>query len=70
MATSSLTGCINAMAPGQIVVLVELARFEGKPATIIVTASTSSRSAEVWVVGNSCSASHSDLLDHLKLARI
>lgn len=70
VASSSLSGCINALAPGQSVVLVELARFEGKPATIIVTAATSSRSAEVWVVGDGCSASHSDVLDHLKLARI
>ena len=70
VASSSLTGCINALAPGQSVVLVELAKFEGKPATIIVTAATSSRSAEVWVVSDSCSASHSDVLDHLKLARI
>lgn len=70
VASSSLTGCINALAPGQSVVLVELAKFESKPATIIVTAATSSRSAEVWVVSDSCSASHSDVLDHLKLARI
>jgi hypothetical protein len=70
VASSSLTGCINALAPGQSVVLVELAKFEGKPATIIVTAATSSRSAEVWVVNDSCSASHTDVLDHLKLARI
>lgn len=67
---SRLAACIGRFASGRVVHLVENARFKGKPATIIITTLPSGRSAEVWVVGESCSASHSDVLDHLKIARI
>ena len=67
----ALAGCVGRFAaPGHAVQLVEDAKFSGKPATIIITTAPSGRSAEVWVVGESCSASHSDLLDHLKVAHI
>lgn len=66
-----LAGCIDQFAPGHVVQLVENARFDGKAATIIVTTTTpSGRAAEVWVVGGSCSARRSDVLDHLKVAQI
>jgi hypothetical protein len=66
----TLAGCIGRFAPGHAVQLVEDAKFDGKPATIIITTAPSGKSAEVWVVGESCSASRSDLLDHLKVAHI
>ena len=65
-----LAGCIGLVAPGRDLILVEEAKFEGKPADIIVTSGTSSGPAQVWVVGQSCSATHSDVLDHLDLPRI
>jgi hypothetical protein len=65
-----LAACVGRFAPGRAVQLVEDARFKGKPATIIITTAPSGRAAEVWVVGDSCSAHNSDLLDHLKIARI
>ena len=65
-----LTGCIGLVAPGSDLILIEQAKFEGKPADIIVTSGTSSGPAQVWVVGLSCSATHSDVLDHLDLPRI
>jgi hypothetical protein len=65
-----LAGCIDQFAPGHTVQLVEDASFEGKPATIIVTTAPTGSAAEVWVVGESCSASRSDVLDHLKVASI
>jgi hypothetical protein len=67
---AQLAGCVGRFAPGRVVQLVEDARFKGKPATIIITTAPSGRAAEVWVVGNSCSARKSDLLDHLKIAHI
>jgi len=67
---AKLAGCIGRFSPGHVVQLVENAKFRGKPATIIITSLPSGRSAEVWVVGESCSASHGDVLDHLKVARI
>jgi hypothetical protein len=67
---AKLAGCISRFAPGRVVQLVENANFKGKPATIIITSLRSGQSAEVWVVGESCSASQGDVLDHLKVARI
>ncbi len=65
-----LAGCVGRFAPGRVVQLVEDARFKGKPATIIITTAPAGRAAEVWVVGNSCSARNNDLLDHLRIAHI
>lgn len=67
---SQLAGCLNRLAAGRTILLVELAKFEDKPATIIVAAPSASHQAEVWVVSDSCSASRSDVLDHLQLAHI
>jgi hypothetical protein len=67
----SLGSCVGQFAaPGRIMQLVENARYKGKPATIIVTSAPSGHGAEVWVVGESCSAGHMDLLDHVKVAHI
>jgi hypothetical protein len=65
-----LAGCVSRFSSGRTVQLVENARFKGKPATIIITTAPSGQAAEVWVVGESCSASHGDVLDHVKVARI
>lgn len=70
LAGSQLAGCIDQFASGRVVQLVENAKFNGKPATIIVTKALSSPAAEVWVVGESCSADRSDVLDHLRVAHI
>ena len=48
-----LSGCVANVAGTQNVLLVELATYEGHPATIIVLASAQHRSAEVWVVSDS-----------------
>ena len=67
----SLGSCVGQFAaPGRIMQLVENARYRGKPATIIVTSAPSGQAAEVWVVGESCSLGHMDLLDHVKVAHI
>lgn len=69
MSQAQLAGCLDRLAPDRAILLVDLAKYNGKPATVIVAAATSSLSAEVWVVGNSCSASRGDVLDHRKLTR-
>jgi anti-sigma factor ChrR (cupin superfamily) len=66
---SQLSGCLDGIAGNQQVLLMEMAKFEGKPAMIIVTAQTATQEAEVWVVAPACSASHPDVLDHLRLSR-
>ena len=75
--TSQLSGCIGReIKPGQVVLLVERAKFEGKSATILVTAPASAsgsahpKEAEIWALGDACSATNSDVLDHVKVARL
>jgi len=65
---ANLSNCLDRIVGSQPVQLVVTARFAGKPATIIITAPTASRSAEVWAVGSACSASNPDVLDHLRLS--
>jgi hypothetical protein len=67
-AVSVLEGCVNRIAAGDLVVLVELARFQGSPATIIVTEVPDITPRQVWVVGTGCSASRSDVLRHSQLS--
>lgn len=66
---SQLASCLDGVAGNQTVLLVDQAKYDGKPATIIVTAQTATRDSEVWAVGPACSASHPDVLDHLTLGR-
>lgn len=59
----SLEACISLLAAGRDVLLVDVARYEGSPATVIVTAnSPAARTLFVWVVGLACSGSHSDVI--------
>jgi anti-sigma factor ChrR (cupin superfamily) len=66
---SQLASCLDGVAGNQPVALVEQANYQGHPATIIMTAQTATRPAEVWAVGPSCSASHPDVLDHVSVSR-
>ncbi|MBO0825709.1 MAG: hypothetical protein J2P27_17920, partial [Actinobacteria bacterium] len=65
-----LAGCLNLIAPGRMAVLLDIARFQGKPATLIVVAATSTSPAEAWMVGASCSATVSDILAHAPVAHL
>jgi hypothetical protein len=67
---SRLAGCIDLIAPGRTVLLVDLARFEGKAATIIVIAALAASPAQAWVVGSSCSASDKDIIAHAVLGHL
>ena len=59
---AALQGCVNRIAAGDLVMLVEVARFQGGPATVIVTEVAAGGPRQVWVVGTGCSASRSDVL--------
>ena len=65
-----LSGCLNLIAAARTVLLVDIARFEHKPATIIVLAATGSTPAEAWIVGSSCSSTARDILDHAILSHL
>lgn len=67
---NQLTGCVDTIAAGRAVLMVELAKFDGKAATIIMVASsTPVGSADVWAVGRGCSAGNTQVLDHTHVAR-
>jgi hypothetical protein len=57
--------CIHLLAGGASPELVESARFEGQPATIIVA--RTGQHDTVWVAGPGCSATSRDLLDTITL---
>jgi hypothetical protein len=66
-----LTSCVDKLAAGDTVLLVELAKFDGKSATIIVVAASKpAGSADVWAVSPSCSAGNTHVLDHSVVAHI
>lgn len=65
---SSLNGCLNRVAAGSLVILVDISRFQNAPATVIATQVSTPGPVQVWVVGTGCSASASDTLAHTQLA--
>jgi hypothetical protein len=62
-----LAGCLSRVAAGRTVLLADVARFSGAPATVIVTAAQGQAPAQIWVVGPGCSRSASDVLAHQQL---
>lgn len=69
-AGTRLSGCISAVGPGRTVLLVDVARYEGKPATIIVFGSTTTSQAEVVVAADTCSATSPDVLARAPLGHL
>jgi hypothetical protein len=65
-----LSGCLNLIAAARHVLLVDIARFKHKPATLIVVAATGANPAEAWIVGSSCSATTKDVLGHVVLRHL
>jgi hypothetical protein len=47
--------------------LVDVARYQGRPATVIALAQEGNPVAQAWVVGPQCSAGTSDVLAHVWL---
>jgi hypothetical protein len=60
-----LTACVLHVTDGARLALVQSARYEGQPATVIVVSRPSGDTA--WVVGSGCSATSEDLLDKATL---
>ena len=64
-ASSQTIGCVQAVAGNARLIRVMSARFEGRPATIIVARDSTGDTA--WVVGPDCSAASHDVLDATSL---
>jgi hypothetical protein len=66
IAVKDLQGCVTRIAAGGTVRLVDVARYQGKRATIIVVAGGTG-GTRVFVVGPGCSGSRSDLIAQASL---
>jgi hypothetical protein len=65
-----LPGCVTLITGGTRPRLVDLARYQGRPATIIVQGAAGGRPAQVWVVGAGCSATSRDVIAHTQLTGV
>ena len=64
---SRLQGCVSRLAFGRQVLLVDVAKYQGMPATVIVTKASAAGPEQVWVVGTDCSRARSDVLTQVTL---
>jgi hypothetical protein len=63
LSISALQGCLSAIAAGRQVMVADVGRFLGRPATIVVLRSlTAADILDVAVVGRGCSASNLDII--------
>jgi hypothetical protein len=60
----ALQGCVGRIAPRGRVLLVDVARYQGRQATVIVVAPEGAAARQVWVAGPACSAARGDILAH------
>jgi hypothetical protein len=63
----TLKGCVSRIAAGEVVLLVDVAYYQGARATVIVTEVSAVTPEQVWVVGTGCSGTRRDLLAHVTL---
>jgi hypothetical protein len=66
----ALTGCVTTVVGAQRageVKLVDQARYQGQPATIIVVARTATQPGMVYVAGTRCSATDADILAQARM---
>ncbi|HEX4253533.1 MAG TPA: hypothetical protein VH089_00520 [Streptosporangiaceae bacterium] len=59
--------CVSDVTGGTAPALVDKARFQGRPATIIALSHVGKQFSQAWVVGPSCSASKTDILEYVTL---
>jgi Putative zinc-finger len=69
---AQLRACVGKIAAGNTVVLVDVARFRGLPATVIVTEPARAGRMgilirQIYVVGPACSATRLHVLDHVSV---
>jgi hypothetical protein len=62
-----LPACVRRVTGGRRPALVDLARYRGRPAAVIVVRGGGPGMTQVWVVGEGCSATVSDVLAHTSL---
>ena len=65
--TAQQDGCVQRVTSSVKPALVDVARYQGRPATVIALAQKGNPVAQAWVVGPQCSAGTSDVLAHVWL---
>jgi anti-sigma factor RsiW len=68
-APETLSACVSRVSGGKVPLLVDSATYEGRPATVIALPGKDSGHADVWVVGDRCSAPGTDVLAHRSVSR-
>jgi len=66
-ATAQQHGCVLRVTSGVRPAMVDAARYQGHPATVIALSQRKPQLAQAWVVGPRCSADVSDVLAHVWL---
>ena len=66
--TAQQDGCALRITSGVKPTLVDSARYQGHPATIIALAPGAGQLGQAWVVGPACSADRNDILAHVQLS--
>ncbi|MFF5262532.1 anti-sigma factor family protein [Actinomadura viridis] len=64
-----LAECVAEVARGRAPALVDSARYEGAPATVIAAPATEEGALDVWVVGPGCSAQDTKVIKHITAKR-
>lgn len=67
--TERLSGCVDRIAAGRQPLLVDVADYDGEPATVIVVPAQNRSDLDVWVVGPECSTKASDVLMRTRASR-
>jgi hypothetical protein len=66
---AQLRECVARIAAGKDVLLVDVAKFDSKPAVIIITGTAPNGPGVIYAAGQRCSATNSDILDSLGFPR-
>lgn len=66
--SAQLKGCVNGVTHGLRPALVDNAKYEGRPATVIAVHDDQSGKWNIWVVGADCSAGNQHVLKKLENA--
>ena len=66
-ATPRQRACVLLVTGGVLPQVVDIAHYQGQPATIIVRAPSGGKPGQVWVAGPACSAQHRDILAQTSL---
>ena len=69
LAPAQLTDCVRTVTQGNTPLLVDVARYQGRSAIVIVLPGAESTRLDVWVVGPGCSASDPAVIKHTQATR-